>query len=166
MPSDEKENHVRPASDSVLSPSQSAPETPVPENALASPRPRGAQSGPKAPDFSALTDDPQEIELIWQAGVFFGRGGSQRGQRKILESSRIRRQRLQIGPGEYLSRLRCEPSEWDELWNLADAERADSFFRFPAQFEVLSQLISERAVTAAERRLKVLSAGCGSGHEP
>ncbi|MDR1309530.1 MAG: hypothetical protein LBL95_06505 [Deltaproteobacteria bacterium] len=109
---------------------------------------------------------PSEIELIRQAGLFFGRAASPRGRKRLLAAAEARRRRRSATESGYLAILRKDSSEWDELWNLADSDRGDSFFRFPAQFELLGKLLQERAVTAADRRLRVLSAGCGPGYEP
>jgi chemotaxis methyl-accepting protein methylase len=62
--------------------------------------------------------------------------------------------------------LRRDPREWTSLWDLVDSDKNDSFFRFPAQFDLLRQLLEEKALTASERRLRFLSAGCGPGYEP
>ncbi|MDR1677030.1 MAG: methyltransferase domain-containing protein, partial [Deltaproteobacteria bacterium] len=113
-----------------------------------------------------VTSDPSELELIHQAGLFFWRAGSPRGQRKLLESADERKQKLSVTSAEYLTVLRRVPTEWDELWNLVGSDKGDNFFRFPTQFDLLNALLAEKAVTASDRTLKVLSAGCGQGYEP
>ncbi|MDR2455790.1 MAG: methyltransferase domain-containing protein [Deltaproteobacteria bacterium] len=109
-------------------------------------------------------NDPESL-LLKDAGLLFGRGGSSRGRQKILEAVGARLQKLDLTMARYLARLRREPSEWDELLNLCDLRAPDTFFRFPAQFEVLADLVSERAALASDRTLRVLSAGCRRGHE-
>jgi chemotaxis methyl-accepting protein methylase len=83
-----------------------------------------------------------------------------------LEAARFRRRKLNLTPAEYLPVLRRESGEWDELWDMVDSDQGDSFFRFPGQFELLGQLLAEKAVTAVDRKLRVLSACCGPGYEP
>ncbi|MDR2302211.1 MAG: methyltransferase domain-containing protein [Deltaproteobacteria bacterium] len=111
------------------------------------------------------TDDFSEAELIRQAGLFFWRGASPRGREKILGASRARRTKLGQTAAEYLVTLRRNPGEWDEIWDLVDSDREDSFFRFPAQFDLLAELLAERAVLATDRESRFLSAGCGPGFE-
>ncbi|MDR1051332.1 MAG: hypothetical protein LBP95_09705 [Deltaproteobacteria bacterium] len=106
-----------------------------------------------------------DVELVRLAGLFCGRGASIRGQKRLVALAEVRRNRLKISEDAYLARLQSDENEWSELWGLADAGPGDGFFRFPAQFDVLGQLLSEMTLIAPERRLRVLSAGCGRGHE-
>ncbi|MDR0355527.1 MAG: hypothetical protein LBJ64_07290 [Deltaproteobacteria bacterium] len=119
-----------------------------------------------APDSPLVAPNSNEMELLRQCGLFFWRGGNRRDQKRILDASKSRREKLDCDPAQYLAVLRNSPKEWDELWNLAPARNGQIFFWFPAQFEVLSQMLQERAVTAAERKLELLSVGCGRGYEP
>jgi chemotaxis methyl-accepting protein methylase len=109
--------------------------------------------------------DASEIELLKQAGLFFGRADSPRSRRRLLEVARARCQRLKLTPTNYLARLRREATEWGELWHLFDLGERDTFFRYPAQFELLSSLLLEKAVLASDRTLKVLSVASRLGHE-
>ncbi|MDR2387189.1 MAG: hypothetical protein LBE80_06340 [Deltaproteobacteria bacterium] len=111
------------------------------------------------------TTDDNELELINQAGLFFWRGASPMGREKILRASRLRRQKLSLTAAEYLVNLRRNPQEWDEIWDLVDSDKDDSFFRFPAQFDLLAELLAEKALMATTRELRFLSAGCGPGFE-
>jgi chemotaxis methyl-accepting protein methylase len=104
-------------------------------------------------------------ELIRQAWLFFGRAGSPRGRRALLAAAAARRGRLGLSPADHLERIRRDPQEWSELWRICDLAAADSFFRWPAQFELLARLLSERAVMAPDRSMRILSAGCRRGHE-
>ncbi|MDR3134490.1 MAG: hypothetical protein LBU69_00160 [Deltaproteobacteria bacterium] len=114
---------------------------------------------------AAPSEDPYEVELIRQAGLFFWRAASPRGQRRLLVEARSRRKKLGASPAEYLATLRRFPGEWDELWYQVDSGQESHFFRFPEQFALLTQLLEERATVSAERELRVLSVGCGLGHE-
>ncbi|MDR2367957.1 MAG: hypothetical protein LBF58_07615 [Deltaproteobacteria bacterium] len=120
-------------------------------------------TGPAGP--RPVSEDASELELIRQAGLFFWRAGSPRGQRRLLGAARARRDKILANAAEYLAILRRSPAEWDELWDLVDSGREDSFFRYPAQFDLLSDLLAEMAITATDRKLRVLSAGCGPGFE-
>jgi chemotaxis methyl-accepting protein methylase len=113
-----------------------------------------------------LAPDTSELELIRQAGAFFFRAGSPRGQKRFLAATRSRGEKLSISAAKYLTVLRKDPEEWDIIWDLVDREREDSFFRFQAQFDLLSKLIEEKSITAPERKLRLLSVGCGRGFEP
>lgn len=122
----------------------------------------------EADDDSAFwaDGDSADNELVRRAWVLFGRAGGPRGRQRLLEAAETRMMRLGLTKAGLLSRLRLESSEWGEIWRLYDErEGADSFFRFPAQFEVLSALVCERATLASERVLRVLSAGSRRGHE-
>ena len=116
------------------------------------------------PESDALGGDSEEV-LVRQAGNLFGRAGCPKGRRKLLAAAAVRLQRLNLSLARYLARLRQDPSEWDELWSLYDQDGTDSFFRYPAQFETLGQLLSEKATLASERTLRVLSAGSRGGFE-
>jgi chemotaxis methyl-accepting protein methylase len=65
---------------------------------------------------------------------------------------------------EYGNLLRRDPDEWARLWPLALVAEG-AFFRPAAQFEVARDLLSEWAIMAPERTLRVLSLGCGPGFE-
>jgi chemotaxis methyl-accepting protein methylase len=82
-----------------------------------------------------------------------------------LGAAEARLKKLDTTMAKFVARLRREPSEWDELWCLYDQDAPDSFFRYPAQFETLGHLISEKAALASERTLRVLSVGARRGHE-
>jgi chemotaxis protein methyltransferase CheR len=71
-------------------------------------------------------------------------------------------------PGEYLQRLRSDPSECDRLIE-AILIKVSSFFRDPLVFELLAHrvlpLIMERHRLKHTRQIRVWSAGCSSGEE-
>ncbi|MGA9753640.1 MAG: protein-glutamate O-methyltransferase CheR [Desulfobaccales bacterium] len=72
-------------------------------------------------------------------------------------------------PGEYLQRLRSDPSECDRLIETIDI-KVSSFFRDPLVFEFLAHrvlpLIMERHRRQHTRQIRVWSAGCAAGEEP
>ncbi|MDR2442257.1 MAG: hypothetical protein LBE31_01900 [Deltaproteobacteria bacterium] len=109
--------------------------------------------------------DSSDAELLRQARLYFGRAASFRGQRKLLAIAMTRRQKLDLTAENYLARLRRAPSEWGELWRLYDCLGSDSFFSLPTQFDLLGQLLTEKAILASDRRLKVLSMASRFGHE-
>jgi chemotaxis methyl-accepting protein methylase len=71
-------------------------------------------------------------------------------------------------PGEYLKRLRSDPSECDRLIETIDI-KVSSFFRDPLVFEFLAHrvlpLIMERHRRGHTRQIRVWSAGCAAGEE-
>ncbi|MDR1546206.1 MAG: hypothetical protein LBU12_05750 [Deltaproteobacteria bacterium] len=105
-------------------------------------------------------------ELLERAGLFFGRGGGPRSRRIMLAAAQRRREATGLSPEGYLALLRNQPEEWRAIWDLCGPLPGDSFFRFPAQFEALTELVLERAATAPERSLRALVVGAGSGCEP
>lgn len=71
-------------------------------------------------------------------------------------------------PGEYLQRLRSDPSECDRLIETI-VIKVSSFFRAPLVFELLAHrvlpLIMERHRREHTRQIRVWSAGCATGEE-
>ncbi len=71
-------------------------------------------------------------------------------------------------PGEYLQRLRSDPSECDRLIETIDI-KVSSFFREPLVFELLARRvlpsIMERHRRGHTRQIRVWSAGCATGEE-
>ena len=91
-------------------------------------------------------------------------------RRSTLErrlAARMARLRLK-DPGEYLQRLRSDPSECDRLIE-AIVIKVSSFFRDPLVFELLAHrvlpLIMERHRREHTRQIRVWSAGCAAGEE-
>lgn len=103
--------------------------------------------------------------LAQAAQNLFGAAHSPRGRRKLLAAVQARRERLGMESiAEYSALLHREPGEWARLWPLALAAEG-AFFRPAAQYEVARDLLSEWAIMAPERSLRVLSLGCGPGFE-
>lgn len=69
--------------------------------------------------------------------------------------------------GEYLDLLRTSHDELNELLSLI-TNNETSFFRYPAQFEALRQVLPEimQRKAATNRRIRIWSAGCSTGEEP
>jgi len=91
-------------------------------------------------------------------------------RRSTLErrlAARMARLRLK-DPGEYLQRLRSDPSECDQLIETI-VIKVSSFFRDPLVFEILAHrvlpLIMERHRREHTRQIRVWSAGCAAGEE-
>lgn len=81
----------------------------------------------------------------------------------------VRMARLRLkDPGEYLQRLRSDPSECDRLIEVI-LIKVSSFFRDPLVFEILAHrvlpLIMERHRREHTRQIRVWSAGCAAGEE-
>lgn len=123
--------------------------------------------------MTLMTDQsPAEVgELILfeplakSAQTLFGAAYTPRGRQKLLTAIQARRERLGVeSMAEYGNILRRDPAEWARLWPLALAAEG-AFFRPAAQFEVARDLLSEWAIMAPERTLRVLSLGCGPGFE-
>ena len=103
--------------------------------------------------------------LAQTAQTLFGAAYTPRGRQKLLDAVQARRERLGVESiAEYGNLLRRDPTEWARLWPLALAAEG-AFFRPAAQFEVARELLSEWAIMAPERTLRVLSLGCGPGFE-
>ncbi|MDR0622588.1 MAG: hypothetical protein LBJ61_12055 [Deltaproteobacteria bacterium] len=132
-------------------------ESPAPSEA---PAPEEAELDGKSPW------DDNEGELLRQAEVFYWRGGSQAGRKRILRAARERRKTLRVSSAEYLVTLRKSPKEWDALWDLVDAGREDGFFRHQHQYEVMGELMLEKSTLASVREIRFLSVGCWYGFEP
>jgi chemotaxis protein methyltransferase CheR len=125
--------------------------------------------GPSSTEpLSAIKQAPSlnAQELLRQAGLFYGLGGSPSSQARILKAANIRLQTLSLTMAQYLSELAVNPLEWEELWNLYGGDPQDSFLRYPAQFGLLSELVSEKATIASQRTLRALCVCCGAGYEP
>jgi chemotaxis protein methyltransferase CheR len=114
-----------------------------------------------------------EIELFRtlltsHLGIDFGR------QQPIFLESRLRRRMTQAGARSLYEYYRMvapggDPRELELLVNEV-AIHETSFFRNPAQFELLQRVVlPDRAsarLRAGERRLRLWSAGCSTGQEP
>jgi chemotaxis protein methyltransferase CheR len=69
---------------------------------------------------------------------------------------------------EYYRMLTASDDEFKELMNLVTINET-SFFRFPAQFEVLRDIVIPEILaekSSASRQFRVWSAGCSTGEEP
>lgn len=99
------------------------------------------------------------------AQSLFGVAYTPRGRQKLLEAVLARQARLRLKTlAEYGGLLRRAPEEWARLWPAALAAEG-AFFRPAAQYEVARDLMSEWAIMAPERTLRVLSLGSGPGFE-
>ena len=81
----------------------------------------------------------------------------------------VRMARLRLNdPGEYLERLRSDPSECDRLIE-SIAIKVSSFFRDPLIFELLAHRVLPRIMEPHRqehaRQIRVWSAGCAAGEE-
>lgn len=103
--------------------------------------------------------------LLKSARALFGLAHTPQSGRRLYRAMNTRRERLNLDTfSEYAARLRRDPEEWKNVWPLALSHEG-SFFRPAAQFEVARDLLTEWAVMAPERTLRVLSLGCGPGYE-
>jgi chemotaxis methyl-accepting protein methylase len=100
--------------------------------------------------------EPEESEILREAQALFGRPDSPESIKKFLASYEKRRQRLDMAPAKFFNLVCSSPSEWQEIWNLWQAAQDYGFFAYPAQLEVLGQIIQESSPYAPERRLKIL----------
>ncbi|MDR3037728.1 MAG: hypothetical protein LBV21_00285 [Candidatus Adiutrix sp.] len=115
---------------------------------------------PLRPEEAAAIED-----LAARARALFGAAGSPRGRGRLLAAARERQARLALSSlAGYGAALRADPGEWGRLWPLA-LDSGGAFFRPAPQFEVAREILSEWAVGAPERTLRVLALGCGAGFE-
>ena len=85
----------------------------------------------------------------------------------VLVAAAARRMRIVgDGPPDYLHRLQQDPAELHELLELV-VVRETYFARIPPQIEALRRVILPDLITrrAADRRLRIWSAGCSTGEE-
>jgi len=108
---------------------------------------------------------PVLAELQQARGVDLS--GYRRATLKRRLAARMARLRLK-NPGEYLQRLRSDPSECDRLIETI-VIKVSSFFRDPLVFELLAYrvlpLIMARYRRDHTRQIRVWSAGCAAGEE-
>ncbi len=104
-------------------------------------------------------------ELISCAQTRFGLAWSPRVRRQLLEALDCQRQKSSLSWAGYAAALASDDGLWARLWPQALAHEG-SFLRPYTQFEVLEERLDRWAVMACQRRLRVLSAGCGPGFEP
>ena len=103
--------------------------------------------------------------VLKSAQALFGAAHSPGARTRLFEGLKKRQARLGLDSlAEYGAVLRRDPSEWGRLWPLTQG-REGAFLRPAALFEVAGELLSEWAVMAPERSLRVLSLGCGPGFE-
>lgn len=113
-----------------------------------------------APDEAAFFEP-----LARKAQTLFGVAHTPEARARLFQAMKARLARLELDSfSAYDALLRREPAEWDKLWPLA-LPSAGAFLRPAAQFEVAAEVLSEWAVMAPERTLRVLSLGCGPGFE-
>lgn len=109
--------------------------------------------------------DPFFEPILKSAQTVFGQAGTPEARARLRAATEERRQGLGLDSfSAYAARLRREPEEWSRLWALA-LPLYGAFLRPAAQFDIAGDLISEWAVMAPQRELKVLSIGCGPGFE-
>lgn len=127
----------------------------------------------RPPDGRDTFTASPEIELfrsllVSHLGIDFGR------QQPIFLESRVRRRMARTGARNLFEYYRMvarggNPRELDALVDEV-AIRETSFFRNPAQFEMLERMVLPDRVKArlrsGERRLWLWSAGCSTGQEP
>ncbi len=103
--------------------------------------------------------------LAKSAQALFGAAFTPEGLGRLLAAVKKRQTALKIESlAEYGALLRRDPGEWARLWPWALAG-GGAFLRPAAQFEVAGELLAEWSIMASERRLRVLSLGCGPGYE-
>ena len=112
-------------------------------------------------------DDPKLDALAGMVTAKTGLGWGPRGRALLQHVAEGRIQSLALsGLSAYIAHLRRNEGEWQYLIPRLTDDRT-SFFRNSAQLDVLRQaLLSDLTLRREERRLTLVSAGCGSGAEP
>jgi chemotaxis protein methyltransferase CheR len=124
----------------------------------------------KVKEFQLTTAQFDEVRHLVKsmAGISLGEG-----KRDLVRSRLNKRLRsLEMASyDDYLAMVKADKSG-KELVHLLDAisTNVTNFFREPAHFDFLRELLAEREAMAsagrAPRRLRIWSAGCSSGEEP
>ena len=109
--------------------------------------------------------DPFFEPIAQTAQTLYGQAGTPEARARLRAAADQRQARLNLGSlSAYAAHLRREPGEWGQLWAAA-MPLCGAFLRPAGQFDLARDLISEWAVMAPQRELKVLSLGCGPGFE-
>lgn len=104
-------------------------------------------------------------ELVAWVRERTGVGGTVSGRTR-LEAAAVRRMES-LGleyASDYLVYLKQDADEWAQF--MAGAVNGKTgFFRNPAQFQILPELLADLGLRRSERRLNILSVGCSTGEE-
>ncbi|MDR1395480.1 MAG: hypothetical protein LBK52_04850 [Deltaproteobacteria bacterium] len=112
------------------------------------------------PEFTA-----EEQSLLADAQERFGWPASPRPAWQFLAAARKRRSLFRLTPAKYHNFAARSAHEWLEIYNLLAQYRDDGFYRYPAQLEVLGQIIRQNSAHAVQRTLKILCLSPGAGYE-